>query len=323
MTNAQKRVIKEIYKDVSTGIQMNRLLQGDVGSGKTIVAFITMLLAIDQGAQACMVAPTEILAEQHYQGLREYADKLGITIDILTGSTRTRDRRVLHGRLENGNLKILVGTHALFEDTVQFDNLGLCIIDEQHRFGVEQRSKLWGKNPHVYPHILVMTATPIPRTLAMTLYGDLDVSVIDELPAGRKPIKTVHRYDSHRLRIFGFIKEEVNKGRQVYIVYPLIEESEKLDYKNLMDGYESVCRAFPDFQISIVHGQMSSADKEYEMQRFLTQETQIDRIWVVKISIFFNIGGSLYAPTRYREIAHPFIICLNTLNYSGQHNLGQ
>lgn len=275
LTNAQKRVIKEIYKDVSTGIQMNRLLQGDVGSGKTIVAFITMLLAIDQGAQACMVAPTEILAEQHYQGLREYADKLGITIDILTGSTRTRDRRVLHGRLENGNLKILVGTHALFEDTVQFDNLGLCIIDEQHRFGVEQRSKLWGKNPHVYPHILVMTATPIPRTLAMTLYGDLDVSVIDELPAGRKPIKTVHRYDSHRLRIFGFIKEEVNKGRQVYIVYPLIEESEKLDYKNLMDGYESVCRAFPDFQISIVHGQMSSADKEYEMQRFLTQETQI------------------------------------------------
>ena len=275
LTGAQKRVIKEIFKDMSYGRQMNRLLQGDVGSGKTIVAFMAMLVAIDNDAQTCLVAPTEILAEQHYQGLKVFADQLGITIDLLTGSTRTRDRRVLHGRLENGNLKILIGTHALFEDKVQFDNLGLCIIDEQHRFGVEQRSKLWTKNPDVYPHILVMTATPIPRTLAMTLYGDLDVSIIDELPAGRKPIKTAHRYESHRLRVFGFLKEEVSKGRQIYIVYPLIEESEKLDYKNLMEGYESVQRAFPDFHISIVHGQMSAADKEYEMQRFIKQETQI------------------------------------------------
>ncbi|MDX2302559.1 MAG: ATP-dependent DNA helicase RecG [Microscillaceae bacterium] len=275
LTGAQKRVVKEIFKDMSSGRQMNRLLQGDVGSGKTIVAFMAMLIAIDNGAQACLVAPTEILAEQHYQGLKEFADQLGITIDLLTGSTRTKERRVLHSRLENGNLKILIGTHALFEDKVQFENLGLCVIDEQHRFGVEQRSKLWTKNPEVYPHILVMTATPIPRTLAMTLYGDLDVSIIDELPAGRKPIKTAHRYESHRLRVFGFIKEEIQKGRQIYIVYPLIEESEKLDYKNLMEGFESIQRAFPDFYISIVHGQMSSVDKDYEMQRFIKRETHI------------------------------------------------
>jgi len=275
LTNAQKRVVKEICKDMASGQQMNRLLQGDVGSGKTIVAFLAMLMAVDNGAQACLVAPTEILAEQHYQGLKEFTDKMGITIDLLTGSTRTKNRRVLHGRLENGNLKILVGTHALFEDKVQFENLGLCIIDEQHRFGVAQRSKLWNKNPEVVPHILVMTATPIPRTLAMTLYGDLEVSVIDELPAGRKPIKTAHRYDAHRLRVFGFIKEEIKKGRQIYMVYPLIEESEKLSYKNLMDGYESVARAFPDAQISILHGQMSSVDKDYEMQRFIRKETHI------------------------------------------------
>ncbi|WP_299459142.1 ATP-dependent DNA helicase RecG [uncultured Microscilla sp.] len=276
LTDAQKRVCREIYRDMASGKQMNRLLQGDVGSGKTIVAFISMLSAIGSGAQACMVAPTEILAEQHYQGLKKFADKLGITIDILTGSTRTRDRRVLHARLENGNLKILVGTHALFEDKVQFDNLGLCIVDEQHRFGVEQRSKLWKRNSeNLYPHILVMTATPIPRTLAMTLYGDLDVSVIDELPAGRKPIKTVHRYDAQRLRMFGFLREQIALGRQVYIVYPLIEESETLEYKNLMDGHESIQRAFPDQHLSIVHGQMSSVDKEFEMQRFKKGETQI------------------------------------------------
>lgn len=275
LTNAQKRVIKEIYRDMASGKQMNRLLQGDVGSGKTMVAFIAMLMAIDSGTQTCLVAPTEILAEQHYTGLKEYADKLGITIDLLTGSSSTKHRRVLHARLENGNLKILIGTHALFEDKVQFENLGLCIIDEQHRFGVEQRSKLWQKNQTIHPHILVMTATPIPRTLAMTLYGDLDVSVIDELPAGRKPIITAHRYDSHRLRVFGFIREEAQKGRQVYMVYPLIEESEKLDYKNLMDGFESVSRAFPEFHLSIVHGQMSSIDKDYEMQRFKKAETQI------------------------------------------------
>lgn len=275
LTNAQKRVVKEIHKDMNTGKQMNRLVQGDVGSGKTMVAFLAMLLAVDNGTQACMVAPTEILAEQHYVGLKEYADKLGITIDLLTGTTANRDRRIMHERLMNGNLKILVGTHALFEDKVQFENLGLCVIDEQHRFGVQQRAKLWQKNTTFVPHVLVMTATPIPRTLAMTLYGDLDVSVIDEMPAGRKPIITAHRYDSHRLRVFGFLKEEINKGRQVYMVYPLIEESEKLDYKNLMDGYESVSRAFPEFHLSIVHGQMSSIDKDYEMQRFKRGETHI------------------------------------------------
>lgn len=275
LTGAQKRVLAEVAQDLESGQQMNRLLQGDVGSGKTMVAFIAMLMAIDSGAQACMVAPTEILAEQHYQGLQPFAEALGLKIDLLTGSTRKKDRRVLHARLENGNLNILIGTHALFEDTVQFDNLGLCIIDEQHRFGVAQRSRLWSKNKEIPPHILVMTATPIPRTLAMTLYGDLDVSIIDEMPMGRKPIKTAHRYEKHRLRVFGFLKEEIRKGRQVYIVYPLVEESEKLDYKNVMEGYESIQRAFPEYHISIVHGQMSSVDKDYEMQRFKRNETQI------------------------------------------------
>lgn len=275
LTNAQKRVIREIHKDFTSGKQMNRLLQGDVGSGKTIVAFIAMLLAIDNGYQACLMAPTEILAEQHYQGLKKYADSLNIPIDILTGSSSTGERKLIHDYLENGDMKILIGTHALLEEKVKFKNLGLAIIDEQHRFGVEQRSKLWHKNDTIFPHVLVMTATPIPRTLAMTLYGDLDVSIIDELPPGRKPIKTVHRYDSHRLRVFGFIREEIQKGRQVYIVYPLIEESEKLNLNNLMDGYESIARAFPEYQISIVHGQMKPKDKEYEMQRFLKQETQI------------------------------------------------
>ena len=275
LTNAQKRVIKEIYKDLGAGKQMNRLLQGDVGSGKTIVAFISMLMACDNGAQACLMAPTEILADQHYIGLKEYADKLGINIGKLTGSTKQKERKILHEQLQSGEMKIVVGTHALLEDVVQFHNLGLCIIDEQHRFGVAQRSKLWQKNPRVIPHVLVMTATPIPRTLAMTLYGDLDVSVIDELPAGRKEIITVHRYDAHRLRVFGFLREQIKLGRQVYIVYPLIEESETMDYKDLMDGYESVKRAFPEYQISMVHGKMKPQDKDFEMQRFVKNETQI------------------------------------------------
>jgi ATP-dependent DNA helicase RecG len=275
LTGAQKRVIHDIYKDFCAGKQMNRLLQGDVGSGKTIVAFIAMLMAADNGAQSCIMAPTEILADQHYVGLKQYADALGIQIGKLTGSTKTRDRRVLHEALRDGSLHMLVGTHALLEDVVQFRNLGLTIMDEQHRFGVAQRSKLWQKNPHIIPHVLVMTATPIPRTLAMTLYGDLDVSVIDELPAGRKPIVTVHRFDANRLKVFEFIRDQVKLGRQVYIVYPLIEESETMDYKDLTDGYESVSRAFPEFQISIVHGRMKAEEKDYEMQRFIKKETQI------------------------------------------------
>ena len=275
LTGAQKRVIHDIYKDFCSGQQMNRLLQGDVGSGKTIVAFISMLMAADNGAQSCLMAPTEILADQHYQGLLPYAEQLGIKLGKLTGSTRTADRRVLHEELRNGTMHMLVGTHALLEDVVQFRNLGLTIMDEQHRFGVAQRSKLWQKNPHVIPHVLVMTATPIPRTLAMTLYGDLDVSVIDELPAGRKPIVTVHRYDTNRLKVFQFLRDQVKLGRQVYIVYPLIEESETLDYKDLTDGYESVARAFPEFQISIVHGRMKAEEKDYEMARFVNRETQI------------------------------------------------
>ena len=275
LTGAQKRVIHDIYKDFCTGQQMNRLLQGDVGSGKTIVAFIAMLMAADNGAQSCLMAPTEILADQHFQGLKVYADQLGLNLGKLTGSSRTSERRVLHEQLRNGEMQMLVGTHALLEDVVQFRNLGLTIMDEQHRFGVAQRSKLWQKNPHVIPHVLVMTATPIPRTLAMTLYGDLDVSVIDELPAGRKPIVTVHRYDANRLKVFQFMRDQVKLGRQVYIVYPLIEESETLDYKDLTDGYESVARAFPEFQISIVHGRMKAEEKDYEMARFVQRQTQI------------------------------------------------
>lgn len=275
LTDAQKRVIKEIYHDMKSGRQMNRLLQGDVGSGKTIVAFICMLLVVGSGAQGVMMAPTEILAAQHYQGLKEYADRMGITIALLTGSTKKSERRLIHEYLKSGDLNIIVGTHALLEDIVQFKNLGLAVVDEQHRFGVAQRSKLWQKNKNIYPHVLVMTATPIPRTLAMTLYGDLDISVIDQLPAGRKPIKTVHRYDANRLKVNGFIKEQINEGRQVYIVYPLIEESEKLDLKHLMDGYESICRSFPDIPVSIVHGKMKPDAKDYEMQRFVKAETKI------------------------------------------------
>jgi len=276
LTNAQKRVLKEIRKDVASGAHMNRLLQGDVGSGKTIVALLAMLLAIDNGFQATIMAPTEILATQHYLAISELLETMDLNIDLLTGSVKTKKRKEIHQNLEDGTLDILIGTHALLEDKVQFKNLGIAIIDEQHRFGVAQRSKLWKKNT-IVPHILVMTATPIPRTLAMSVYGDLDISIIDELPPGRKEVKTVHRFDSNRLSVFKFMKDEIKKGRQVYIVYPLIQESEVMDYKDLMDGYESVSREFPTpkYQISIVHGQMKPADKEYEMQRFVKGETQI------------------------------------------------
>ncbi|WP_439127662.1 ATP-dependent DNA helicase RecG [Polaribacter sp.] len=282
LTNAQKRVLKEIRKDVASGAHMNRLLQGDVGSGKTIVAILTMLLAIDNGFQATIMAPTEILANQHYTAVSELLEGMNLKVALLTGSVKTKKRREIHADLEDGSLHILVGTHALLEDKVQFKNLGIAIIDEQHRFGVKQRAKLWMKGGIVDgislpPHILVMTATPIPRTLAMSVYGDLDISVIDELPPGRKEVKTVHRFDSNRLSVFKFMKEEIKKGRQVYVVYPLIQESEAMDYKDLMDGYESISREFPtpNYQISIVHGKMKPADKDFEMQRFVKGETQI------------------------------------------------
>ena len=276
LTNAQKVVLKEIRTDVASNAHMNRLLQGDVGSGKTIVALLAMLLGIDNGFQAAIIAPTEILATQHFNAIQELLQKMNISVDLLTGSSRVKKRREIHEGLENGTLKILIGTHALLEDKVTFKNLGIAIIDEQHRFGVAQRSKMWQKN-ELPPHILVMTATPIPRTLAMSVYGDLDISVIDELPPGRKEVKTVHRYDSNRLAVFKFMKQEIEKGRQVYVVYPLIEESKAMDYKDLMDGHESISREFPmpKYQISIVHGKMKAADKEYEMQRFVKGETQI------------------------------------------------
>ncbi len=276
LTNAQKRVLKEIRQDLGSNAQMNRLLQGDVGSGKTIVAFMSILMGLDNGFQCCLMAPTAILSVQHFNGLQELCKPLNISISLLTGSSKASERREIHENLENGNLQILIGTHALLEDKVKFKNLGLAIIDEQHRFGVAQRSKLWHKNTSP-PHVLVMTATPIPRTLAMSVYGDLDISVIDELPAGRKPIKTVHRFDNNRLKVFKFMKDEIALGRQIYIVYPLIQESEKMDYKDLMDGHESISREFPmpDYQISIVHGKMKPADKEYEMQRFVKGETNI------------------------------------------------
>jgi ATP-dependent DNA helicase RecG len=275
LTEAQKKVVREIYNDMKSGRQMNRLLQGDVGSGKTIVAFICMLLAVGSGTQATLMAPTEILAQQHFHNLKKYADLMGIEIALLTGSIKKSLRKPIHEKLENGAMNILVGTHALLEEEVRFQKLGIAIIDEQHRFGVAQRLKLWQKNKNVYPHVLVMTATPIPRTLAMTLYGDLEISVIDELPKGRKPIKTTHRYDSHRLQVNGFLKTQISEGRQVYVVYPLIEESEKLDLKHLMDGYESISRAFPDVAISIVHGQMKPEAKDFEMARFVKGETKI------------------------------------------------
>ena len=276
LTNAQKRVIKEIRKDFLSGEHMNRLLQGDVGSGKTLVALMTMLLAADNGYQAAIMAPTEILATQHYESLNEFLSDLPITVSLLTGSTKKSERKILHEGLENGKIHILVGTHALLEDTVKFKNIGLVVIDEQHRFGVAQRSKMWGKNTSP-PHILIMTATPIPRTLAMTFYGDLEVSVIDELPPGRKEIRTSHRYEKHRLKVFEFVRTQIKLGRQIYMVYPLIKESEKLDFHNLMDGFEAVSRSFPlpEYKVSIVHGQMKSEEKEFEMQRFIKGETQI------------------------------------------------
>ncbi|CAN5627008.1 ATP-dependent DNA helicase RecG [soil metagenome] len=276
LTDAQKRVLKEIRADMGTGNQMNRLLQGDVGSGKTVVALLSMLMVLDNGFQASLMAPTEILATQHYHSIAELLQEMDVKVGLLTGSTKAAHRRFLLEELANGNLQILIGTHALIEDRVQFKNQGLVVIDEQHRFGVQQRGKLWQKDEEV-PHVLVMTATPIPRTLAMTLYGDLDTSVIDELPPGRKPIKTIHRNESNRLGVFGFMKEEIANGRQIYVVYPLIEESEKLDYTNLMHGYESICREFPlpKYFVSVVHGRMKPAEKEAEMQRFKEGQTHI------------------------------------------------
>ncbi|WP_207535747.1 ATP-dependent DNA helicase RecG [Desertivirga arenae] len=276
LTNAQKRVIKEIRQDTQRGHQMNRLVQGDVGSGKTAVALVSMLFAIDNGFQACMMAPTEILAQQHFQSVKGLVGDGFIHVALLTGSTPKKERKVIHQNLLEGTLDILIGTHALLEDEVLFKNLGLAVIDEQHRFGVQQRARLWKKNT-TPPHILVMTATPIPRTLAMTLYGDLDVSVIDELPAGRKPIKTIHLFENQRLRMFGLIRQEIAKGRQVYVVYPLIKESEKLDLLHLEAGIEAISREFPlpDYRISVVHGKLKPADKDFEMQRFVKGETQI------------------------------------------------
>ncbi len=276
LTNAQKKVIKDIRKDFSTNAQMNRLLQGDVGSGKTIVALLSCLIAIDNNYQTTIIAPTEILAQQHYHSISNSLKNLNLNVEILTGSTKNKNRISLFDDLKLGKINILIGTHAILEDKVVFKNLGLAIIDEQHRFGVAQRSKLWKKNI-TPPHILVMTATPIPRTLAMSVYGDLDISIIDELPPGRKPIKTVHRTDRNRLKVFQFLKEEILKGRQIYIVYPLIEESKKMDYKDLMDGYESIVREFPNdnYQISILHGRMKNEEKAYEMERFKKGKTQI------------------------------------------------
>lgn len=276
LTNAQKRVIKEIRQDMRTSHQMNRLLQGDVGSGKTLVGLFAMLIAIDNGFQATIMAPTEILAQQHYYSIKKFLDNMPINVALYTGSTKQKERRIILPKLEKGEIDIIIGTHSLIEDTVVFSNLGICVIDEQHRFGVGQRAKMWTKN-HIPPHILVMTATPIPRTLAMTVYGDLDVSVIDELPPGRKPVQTAHFFDKSRLRIFSFIHKQIQQGRQVYIVYPLIQESEKLDLKDLMDGYESIAREFPlpQYQISIVHGKMKPADKDYEMDRFKKGITNI------------------------------------------------
>ena len=267
LTNAQKRVIREIRTDMSKGRQMNRLLQGDVGSGKTLVALMSMLIAIDNGYQACMMAPTEILANQHLATIKEFLQDMDVRVELLTGSTTKKKRATLLPDLASGEIDIIVGTHALIEETVVFKSLGMAVIDEQHRFGVEQRSKLWIKNKTL-PHVLIMTATPIPRTLAMTLYGDLDVSVIDELPPGRKPIKTVHRYDAKKAEVFEFLRAEISKGRQVYVVYPLIEESEKLDYKNLEEGFEIFKGVFPEYEVCMVHGKMKAKEKDAQMQRF-------------------------------------------------------
>lgn len=274
LTGAQMRVIKEIRADMGSGRQMNRLLQGDVGSGKTLVALMTMLLAVDNGFQACLMAPTEILAGQHYKTISEMTARIGVRVELLTGSTKKRDREVIHEGLVNGDVKILIGTHALIEDTVNFKNLGMAVIDEQHRFGVAQRAKMWRKNV-TPPHVLVMTATPIPRTLAMTVYGDLDVSVIDELPPGRKPIQTVLRYDNHRIQVYRFIGEQLKQGRQAYVVYPLIQESEKLDLRNLEEGYEIISEVFPQYRVCMVHGKMKPEEKDYQMKIFAEGKAQI------------------------------------------------
>lgn len=276
LTSAQKKVIREIRADLGSGKQMNRLLQGDVGSGKTLVALMSMLIALDNDCQACLMAPTEILAAQHYKTISRMLQGLPAEVALLTGSTRKAHRAELHARLQDGRLQILIGTHALIQEQVQFKNLGLVVIDEQHRFGVAQRARLWEKSA-IPPHVLVMTATPIPRTLAMTLYGDLDVSVIDELPPGRKPVKTYHFYEKDRLKVFRFMKDQISQGRQVYVVYPIINESDKLELQDLMDGMDTVSRYFPlpEYQISIVHGQLKAAEKESEMKRFLEKKTQI------------------------------------------------
>lgn len=274
LTGAQKRVIKDMRRDMGSGRQMNRLLQGDVGSGKTLVALMTMLIALDNGYQACMMAPTEILANQHYETICRFLAGMNVRVELLTGNVKGKRRETILKDLLTGDVKILIGTHAVIEDTVNFSSLGLVVIDEQHRFGVAQRAKLWSKN--IYPpHVLVMTATPIPRTLAMTLYGDLDVSVIDELPPGRKPIQTVHQFDNRRASLYAFIRKQIESGRQIYIVYPLIQESEKMDIKNLEDGYTNICEEFPEYRVSKVHGKMKPAEKDAEMQRFLAKQTQI------------------------------------------------
>ncbi len=292
LTEAQKRVIKEIRKDFGSGKQMNRLLQGDVGSGKTLVALMSMLIALDNGYQSCIMAPTEILANQHYDTIKEFMKELSVKVSLLTGSTKTKVRKEIHKDLIDGDLQILIGTHALIEDAVKFKNLGFVVIDEQHKFGVAQRAKLWKKN-HNPPHILVMTATPIPRTLAMTIYGDLDVSVIDELPPGRKPIQTIHLFDSKRLRMFGFLRQQIEEGRQVYIVYPLIKESEKIDYKDLEDGYESISRAFPPpkYAVSIVHGQMKPEEKDAAMKLFVRGQTHI-MVATTVIEVGVNVSNA-------------------------------
>lgn len=276
LTNAQKRVIKEIRADVGGGRQMNRLLQGDVGSGKTMVAFMCMLIGLDNDYQASMMAPTEILASQHYETISKYAENIGVNVKLLTGSTRKKERELIAEQLLSGELHILIGTHAIIENHVRFKNLGICIIDEQHRFGVAQRAKMWEKNIKP-PHVLVMTATPIPRTLAMTIYGDLDVSIIDELPPGRKPIKTTHIYNTKHTQLYDFMKQEIAKGRQVYIVYPLIKESETLDFKNLQEGYETISNVFPkpEFNISVVHGQLKNDEKDAAMAEFVSGRAQI------------------------------------------------
>ena len=276
LTDAQKKVMKEIRRDMGSGRQMNRLLQGDVGSGKTLVALMSMLIAMDNSFQSCIMAPTEILAQQHFASISKFLDGMDVGVELLTGSVKKADRKPIHEGLLDGSLNILIGTHAVIEDVVQFKNLGMVVIDEQHRFGVAQRARLW-KKAEVLPHVLVMTATPIPRTLAMTLYGDLDVSVIDELPPGRKPIITRHSYDSKRLQIFGFLKKQLDQGRQAYIVYPLIKESETMDYKDLHDGYESISRAFPppQYQVSVVHGQMKPEEKQASMRHFVEGRTHI------------------------------------------------